>query len=178
MVSRRDSLCAHKRPRTSRQKDAGMLYPVVCSATIRSDPPQESSHRASRKKDHHESEKAKNHHKFEGVNAFHHFKRATRIESLSKDPQLRRHVHIPSGALSATDPPSLRISRLLHYQREISDTERRNILRILYQLSDLRNVPNFRSPLLLQSLIKIQQLTSVSLGTVILVIGQNRKVGQ
>ena len=100
MASRRDSLRAHKRLRALRQKDAGTLCSVVCSPAIRSDPLQEISLKASRKKDHHESEKTKNHHKFEGVNAFQHFKRATRIESLSEDlPQLKRHVHIHSGAL-------------------------------------------------------------------------------
>lgn len=111
---------------------------MICSATI---PP--GLHR----KEYHESERAKYHNKFEVVNAFQHFKRATRIETLSEDhPQLRRQVHIPSGALSAADPPSHRISRLLYYQKEISDIERRNILRIVYQPSDLRNLPDFRSP--------------------------------
>ncbi|MCJ1344179.1 hypothetical protein MMC31_002382 [Peltigera leucophlebia] len=132
------SLRAHKRPRASRKKDAGTLCLVICSATI---PP--GLHR----KEYHESERAKYHNKFEVVNAFQHFKRATRIETLSEDhPQLRRQVHIPSGALSAADPPSHRISRLLYYQKEISDIERRNILRIVYQPSDLRNPPDFRSP--------------------------------
>lgn len=152
---------------------------MVCSPAIRSDPLQKSSLKASRKKDHHESEKAKSHHKFEGVNAFQHFKRATRIESLSEDlPQLNRHVHIPSGALSTADPPSHRISRLLYYQKEISDIERRNILQIAHQPSGLRNVPGFRSPVLPISLIGIQQLASASLGTAISVIGQSRKFGQ
>lgn len=179
MVSHRDSLRAYKRPRATSQKDTGTLYSVFCSATIWSDPPQEGSHKASRKIDEHESAKAKNHHRFEGVKAFQNFKRATRIESLSEDlSQLRRHVQIPSGALSAADLPSPRISRLLYYQREISDTERLNILRIVYQPSDFRNVPEFRSPVLPQGLIKIPQLTSVSLGTAISVIGQNIKFGQ
>lgn len=102
-------------------KRKGTVRSNVCSTAIRSDLPQESGFKGSRKKDHYMSEE---------MSVFQYCKKALRSGSLTEDLCLqKRLIQIPSGTLSEADLPNDRTTRLLLHNRRRakSDPEKRNI---------------------------------------------------
>jgi hypothetical protein len=81
MVSRRELLSVQRRRWASKQRDQGTFRSLVYSATIRSNPSQESGLEVL-KKNHDESGEA------HASKAFHGFKRIMRIESLNRNVSL------------------------------------------------------------------------------------------